>query len=33
MYGSPNQNMDDKYFVLGIFVNFQKVNSRSKLSK
>jgi hypothetical protein len=26
MYGSLNQNMDDKFFVQGIFVIFQKVN-------
>jgi hypothetical protein len=33
MYGSPNQSMDDKFFVQGIFVIFQKVSYRLNLSK
>jgi hypothetical protein len=33
MYGNPNQSMDDKFFVQGIFVIFQKVNSKWKLFK
>jgi len=33
MYGNLNQNMDDKFFVQGIFVIFQKVHSKWKLSK
>jgi hypothetical protein len=33
MYGNPNQNMDDKFFVQVIFVIFQKVNPRWNLSK
>jgi hypothetical protein len=28
MYGSPNQNMDDKFLILIISVIFQKVNPR-----
>jgi hypothetical protein len=33
MYGSPNQSMGYKFCVQGIFVIFQKVNSRWNFSK